>query len=121
MQISRGKTRHFHSIYPVHLLQTHPNNYRASDLLASSPMGSQPHALSVRRARVLLAASFRPHLMVGALAVQLKVPVITALRETFTLLVTSGVAFACPLTAPVLALRAMHGAPNKNGFRRSRF
>ena len=81
--------------------------------MASSPMDSQPHALSVRRARVLLAASFRPHLMVGALAVQLKVPVITALRETFTLLVTPGVAFACPLTAPVLALRAIKKYPHR--------
>ena len=102
MQISRGKARHFHSIYPVHLLQIHPNDYRASDLLASLPMNSKPHALPVRRARALLTASFRHRLAVIALAVRLKVPVITALKETCTLRVTSRFAFAYLLTAPVL-------------------
>ena len=88
-QISHGKARHFHPIYLLHILPTHPNDYWAFDLYASSPMGSQPDALPVRQARVLPTASFRPYLAVSALAVQLKVPVITALNETFTRLVTS--------------------------------
>ena len=58
-QTSRGKTRHFHSIYLVHLLRIDPNDYWASDLMASSPIDSQPYALPVRQARVLLTASFR--------------------------------------------------------------
>lgn len=101
-QTSRGKTRHFHSIYLLHLLRIDPNDYRASDLLASSPIDSQPYALPVRQARVLLTASFRLYLAVNALAVRLKVPVITVLGETFTLRVTSEFAFAYSLTAPVL-------------------
>lgn len=65
-------------------------------------MNSQPDALPVRRARALLTASFRLHLAANALAVRLKVPVITALGETFTLPVTSWFAFALQLTAPAL-------------------
>jgi hypothetical protein len=42
-------------------------------------------AFNIPRTRVLLTASFRFHLAMNTLAVRLKVPVTTALRETCTL------------------------------------
>ena len=80
------------------------------------PSDHASYTLRVPQTRVLLTASFRFHLTMNTLAVQLKVPVTTALEETYTLQVTSRFAFAPRLTAPAMAQRAMPGAPKKTMF-----
>src|SRR4030042_241122 len=71
---------HFLPIYLSHLLPPLPDDYRASDLLASLPRCGCLYALRVPQARDLPTASFRPHLTMIALAVQLTVPAIKGRR-----------------------------------------
>ena len=48
--------------------------------MPSRPAYNTSYAISVRQNGILLTASFRPYLTVAALAVQLEIPVIKALR-----------------------------------------
>ena len=61
-------------IYQPHLRPCLPDKYRALQILGFSPSMTASHAVSVRRARVLPAASFRFHLAVDTLAVRLTLP-----------------------------------------------
>jgi len=70
-QTSQGKAYHLHPIYPPHLLLHLPGDYRALDLVASSPRCSCLYAVAVRRAGTLLTASFGFHLTMDTLAVRL--------------------------------------------------
>jgi hypothetical protein len=70
-----------------------------------------PHAVTVRRAGSLPAASFRFHLAVDTLAVRLAVPAIRV-RRGLSPPSHPGITTMTG-TAPVKALRAMPGAPKK--------
>ena len=70
----------FEGLTPKSILPRLPDDYRTSDLLASSSRRGCLHALRVPRARDLPTASFRPRLAAAALAVQLTVPVIRVRR-----------------------------------------
>lgn len=80
-QISPGNARDLHSIYPPHI-QTHPPGWLwgfEEHCLLTRYMPAS-YAISVRRARVLPAASFRFRVTPDTLAVRLTVPTIRVRR-----------------------------------------
>lgn len=88
-----------------------PCKYRASHLLACSPTPPRLYPLPVRRTNTLPAASFRSRIASGTLAVRLALPLAGCAED-------SHLSSHRPTTtrvriAPVTALRAMPGAPNK--------
>jgi hypothetical protein len=109
-QISQGKACNLHPIYPPHLLLHLPGDYWALDLLASLPRCSCLYAVAVRRAGTLPTASFRFHLAVDTLAVQLTVPITRVCRGLSppSHSVKHHIRPSC-----VYALHAMPGTPKK--------
>jgi len=79
-QVSRGKTRDLRCIYPPHLRSRAPDDIGLRVFWPSRPRDDASHAIPVRRAAALPAASFRPRLAAAALAVRLTVPVIKVRR-----------------------------------------
>ena len=71
-------------------------------ILPPRPRLAASYAVRVPRIRTLPTASFRLHLAVAALAVQLRVPVITVPEGTCTPPATSRFRFLCRLKAPLL-------------------
>src|SRR5712692_2319912 len=65
---------HLPSFVPPHIRTSFPYRYWTSKILASSSSLHASYAISVRRASALPAASFRFHLAVDTLAVQLTIP-----------------------------------------------
>src|SRR5260221_12657940 len=59
---------------PPHIRTSFPYRYRTLKILASSSSLHASYAISVRRASALPAASFRFHLAMDTLAVQLTIP-----------------------------------------------
>ena len=109
-QISQGKTRNVHPIYPWHIRRLGLNDIGFWRYKPPRPPACASYALRVPRAGISPAASFGSPSRCGTLAVRLWIPVIKAPRGTCTLHVISRFAFACRLKAPVTALRAMPGA-----------
>jgi hypothetical protein len=115
-QTSQGKTCSLHPIYPPHLLLHLPGDYGALDLVASSPRCSCLYAVAVRRAGTLPTASFRFHLTVDTLAVQLTVPITRVCKGLSP--------SSCSLrhhvqSSRVLYPHAMPGTPHHKGKARS--
>ena len=65
---------HLPSFVPPHLRTSFPYRYRTLEIVAFSSSLHASYAISVRRASVLPAASFRFHLAMDTLAVRLTIP-----------------------------------------------
>ena len=70
-QISPGNSLPPSRLCPPHLRPCFPYRYRTLKIIAFSSSRAASYAISVRRASILPAASFRSHLTVGTLAVRL--------------------------------------------------
>src|SRR6266851_3581305 len=74
LQTSPGNALSPSRLCPPHLRTSFPYRYRTLKILASSSSLHASYAISVRRASALPAASFRFHLAMDTLAVQLTIP-----------------------------------------------
>src|SRR6266581_9371742 len=73
-QTSPGNAHPLSRLCPPHLRTSFPYRYRTLKIFALSSSLHASYAISVRRASVLPAASFRFHLTMDTLAVQLTIP-----------------------------------------------
>src|SRR5688572_6053581 len=74
LQISPGNAHPPSRLCPPHIRTSFPYRYRTLKILAFSSSLHASYAISVRRASALPAASFRFHLAMDTLAVQLTIP-----------------------------------------------
>src|SRR5437588_6846658 len=74
LQTSPGNALSLSRLCPPHLRTSFPYRYRTLKIFAFSSSLHASYAISVRRASVLPAASFRFHLAMDTLAVQLTIP-----------------------------------------------
>jgi hypothetical protein len=74
LQTSPGNALSPSRLGPPHLRTSFPYRYRTLKILASSSSLHASYAISVRQASALPAASFRFHLAMDTLAVQLTIP-----------------------------------------------
>src|SRR5437868_14435374 len=74
LQISPGNAHPPSRLCPPHIRPSFPYRYWTLKILAFSSSLHASYAISVRRASVLPAASFRFHLAMDTLAVQLTIP-----------------------------------------------
>src|SRR5437660_12869083 len=74
LQTSPGNALSLSRLCPPHLRTSFPYRYRTLKIFAFSSCLHASYAISVRRASVLPAASFRFHLAMDTLAVQLTIP-----------------------------------------------
>ena len=80
-QISPGNAHPPSPLCPPHLRPRLPDRYWTLKILDFSSGATASHAVSVRRARVLPAASFRFHLAVDTLAVRLTLPPVGCVED----------------------------------------
>src|SRR5258707_13747380 len=74
LQTSRGNAHSPSRLCPPHIRTSFPYRYWTLKIIASSSSLHASYAISVRRASALPAASFRFHLTMDTLAVQLTIP-----------------------------------------------
>jgi hypothetical protein len=80
-QISPGNAHPPSPLCPPHLRPRLPYRYWTLKIIAFSSDATASHAISVRRARVLPAASFRFHLAMDTLAVRLTLPPVGCVED----------------------------------------
>src|SRR6266403_1225920 len=85
LQISPGNAHPPSRLCPPHIRPSFPYRYWTLNLLASSSSLHASYAISVRRASVLPAASFRSHLAMDTLAVRLMVPPVGSIGDFHSL------------------------------------
>src|SRR6266404_3066613 len=85
LQISPGNAHPPSRLCPPHIRTSFPYRYRTLKILASSSSLHASYAISVRQTSALPAASFRFHLAMDTLAVQLMVPPVGSIGDFHSL------------------------------------
>src|SRR5437763_9089432 len=98
LQTSPGNALSLSRLCPPHLRTGFPYRYRTLKLFAFSSSLHASYTISVRRASVLPAASFRFHLAMDTLAVRLTVPPVGSVGDVHSLV--SAPCRAHEVTAP---------------------
>src|SRR5216684_687650 len=85
LQTSPGNAPPPSRLCPPHLRPSFPYRYRTLKIIASSSSLHASYAISVRRTSALPAASFRFHLAMDTLAVQLTIPPVGSVGDFHSL------------------------------------